>query len=451
MHSSRVSLHAHRRHHRRSEHRARRWRRAIVRLSGTNAFDLVQLLGTGSLEHARAVETRIAHTALPTALNDAATIPVTIYSFRALRSFTGDDLIELHVPGTFIAKRLIDALMKAGARQADPGEFTARAYLNAKLDLSAAEGVAAVIAAASRRELDAARQLLAGDLAARLRPLLDTLTETLALVEVGIDFTEEDVTFLPRDRLVERLDTLLDQLQSLLTHSARFERLSHEPRIVLLGRPNAGKSTLINALAGHARAVISDVAGTTRDALSARVTLRRGVVTVVDIAGIDDSTSDDAIESQMQSVARQERDRADLLILVHDSADTQPTLAADRAPDLTVYTKADLAECDTAASPSAVRISAITGKNLDVLRDRLDALAFGPTTIGATLALTARHVTSIEQARDRLQTARRSLDAGDEVLAHELHRALDDLGAILGTVSPDDLLGQIFGRFCIGK
>jgi tRNA modification GTPase len=345
--------------------------------------------------------------------------------------------------------------------------------------------VAATIAAHSAAELRAARQLLAGELARRLGPHMELVAETLALVEVGIDFSEEDVTFLAHDEVaarVERVDAALDEL---VATSARFERLTHEPEVVLVGRPNAGKSTLLNALAGRDRAVVSPEAGTTRDAISAEVTLRRGTIRLVDVAGLDESEERDAGDASAGAeVARQMRSRAlgtlgsaGVVVLVRDVTDDRLPLTLSRAPDLVVMTKDDLGawppevatparEVDGTSKrdlrPSAgvvgsadhVSVSAHTGSNLDALRDRLDELAFGPDADRPTLALNARHLTAIAEARAALGRARAHVAGpapGAELVALELREALDALGRILGTVTPDDLLGRIFSRFCIGK
>jgi tRNA modification GTPase len=216
------------------------------------------------------------------------TLPAWLFVFRAPRSYTGDDLVEFHLPGNpLLARILLDHLRENGARDAEPGEFTARAFFNGRLDLIEAEGVAATIAAGNEAELAAARQLMAGELARRLKPLIDLVAETLALVEVGIDFSDEDVTFLSPQQFAQRVDAADGMLAEFVAQSGRFERLTHEPSFVLIGRPNAGKSTLLNALARQARAVVSPVAGTTRDVLSAEVALEQGIVRVLDAAGLE--------------------------------------------------------------------------------------------------------------------------------------------------------------------
>jgi len=379
-------------------------------------------------------------------------VPAWVYTFVAPRSYTGEELVELHIPGNAIlARMLLTRLIELGARQADPGEFTARAFFNGRIDLTEAEGVAATVAAHSEQELRAARQLMAGELARRLRPVLDLLTETLALVEAGIDFTEEDISFLSEDDARARIAAADEQLERLVGESARFERLSYEPQVVLVGDPNAGKSTRLNALVGHHRAVVSPIAGTTRDALSAEVALKRGIVRIVDVAGLAGVATTE-IDQQMQRHALATVESSDLVVLVRDLSDAHELPQLPRSPDLVVRTKLDLAPT-AAFAPTEIAVSAVTGANLDRLRDHLDRIAFGAASgTSSSLALNARHLRSIADARAALSRAVVTLDSGgQELLALELRESLDALGQILGTISPDELLGRIFATFCIGK
>ena len=287
---------------------------------------------------------------------------------------------------------------------------------------------------------------------------MDQLAEALALVEVGIDFTDEDVTCIETGEMLTRIVQAESDLGQLVAESARFERLSHEPRVVLVGRPNAGKSTLLNALSRSARAIVSPVAGTTRDVLSAEVELPSGLVTMLDVAGLEtsdpttgaaDADARRQVEDQMQQRARAALASADLVVLVQEMDDIAPPVEIDRPVDLTVRTKADLHRFS--AHSDGIVVSAVTGVGLDDLRAQLDRLAFGDRGESVALALNTRHLQAIDEARAALDRARGAAQSGAELAALELREALDALGRILGSVTPDDLLGRIFSRFCIGK
>lgn len=439
--------------------------RAIVRLSGPATFSIASQLVADLPQAAGASGARLALGGMQ--------ISCTLYRFRAPRSYTGEDIIEFHIPGNpLLTQMLLEELFRHGARGAEPGEFTARAYFNGRLDLTQAEGVAAAVSSQSERESAAARRLLAGELTRRLEPIIDSVAQMLALTEVGIDFSEEDVSFIPPDQARSRIDAADAQLRGLLTESVRFERLAYEPTVVLAGRPNAGKSTLLNALAGRQRAVVSSVAGTTRDAIWSSVRLVRGIVRVTDVAGIDESQVEGDIDQQMRRHALRAIDSADVLVLVVDGTDDRPHVALSRRIDLFVHTKCDLHRRAGFIPPSlasqtnrrdesrpteamdALQVSAHSGEGLDALRDAIDRAAFGgDSDSSAALALNSRHVAAIETALDALSRARDTLTelAGDELIALELREALDALGSIAGQITPDDVLGRIFGSFCIGK
>ena len=429
--------------------------RIILRISGPGAIELAGRLTEGALpKPSSAARVWLGVNELK--------FPAWIYLFGAPRSYTGEDLVEFHLPGNpLLAQMTLQYLLRLGARLADAGEFTARAYFNGRIDLTEAEGIAATIHASNQQELSAARQLMAGELSRRVEPIIEDVAQTLALVEAGIDFSDEDVSFLSPQQASERIAKADRALEDLLRDSARFERLSHEPTFVLIGRPNAGKSTLLNALAGHERAIVSPVAGTTRDVLSAPITLARGVIRLIDVAGIEHSEEPTAhlvddphahIHRQMQQHARRAAQTADRVILLrditqHDDADP----FVPRSPDLVVLTKGDLANSKLDPRQSYLVVSAQTGTGMNELRAALDDLAFGVTASSAKLALNARHVQSIEEARTALAHAANQTSATPELLAMELREALDALGRIAGRVTPDDVLGRVFSTFCIGK
>ncbi|MDB5290467.1 MAG: tRNA uridine-5-carboxymethylaminomethyl(34) synthesis GTPase MnmE [Phycisphaerales bacterium] len=439
---------------------------AISSAVGTAARMVVRVSGPEAWEHAR----RLWADELPAAGGAARgaipirgmRVPAWVYCFRSPRSYTGEDLVEFHIPGNpLLAKMLLEELLRSGARSAGPGEFTARAYFNGRLDLTQAEGVAATISAGSEQELAAARRLMAGELARRLAPVTDLVAQTLALLEVGIDFSDEDVSFLSPAEASERIARADGLLARLLEESVRFERLVHEPRVVLVGRPNAGKSTLLNLLAGHERAVVSPAAGTTRDVLSAQVPLARGVIRLIDVAGLDETdnarSSRDSndehvrIAQKMREHALRAVEEADHIVLMVDATDDRKPIVLPRAPGLIVASKIDLLRGAMPDSAGHLGISAVTGAGIDTLREILDRRCFGDASAGSAMALNARHVRAIDEARESLSRAAQQAGAGPELLALELREALDALGSISGRISPDDLLGRIFSTFCIGK
>jgi len=432
--------------------------RMILRLTGPQSLSIAADLTSTAPAHAAALPARI-----------WPGVSGWLYTFVAPRSYTGQDSAEFHIPGSpVLARMLLDEIVRRGARLAEPGEFTARAYLNGRMDLTQAEGVAATIAAHSEREARAARQLLSGELARRLMPLMEEVASILALVEVGIDFSDEDVTFIAPSDVQIRSNAAAASLETLLTQSVRFEHLSREPRVVLVGRPNAGKSTLINALSGFERAIVSAIAGTTRDALSAQIHLARGSITLVDVAGLEalaepttvDSSALHYIHQQMRERALHELETADFVILVHAADDQLAEISLPRRADLIVRTKLDLqlapisqllTQLSLDSNPSTLPLSAKTGQGMPHLRQTLDTLIFGQVGHGSTLALNSRHVAAIHHARAALNSAADAAHLGPEVIALSLRESLNHLGDVLGQVSPDEVLGRVFSMFCIGK
>jgi len=456
--------------------------RAVVRCSGGQAIDIARtLLVSCAPRDDQPFESRTRpkqETSTPRALSAGVheariqlaglNVPGRLYISVAPASYTGEDSVEYHVPGNpVLVKLLLGELHRLGARPAHPGEFTARAYFNGRLNLTQAEGVAAMISARSEDELRAARRLASGELSKHVSVLLNQIAETLALVEVGIDFVDEDVEFISRDDLRVRCAEASADLSQLLAGSDRFERLSHVPSAVLVGRPNAGKSTLLNALHEDRRAVVSAVAGTTRDGLSVELVLEHGLLRLIDLPGLDDSevrtTPDDSLDAieqvslDMQSHAQLAMESADFVILVRATDDDRNLLQIARDPDLVVVTKCELAPVLPADQQTGVGVSVHTGRGIDSLRESLNAMAFEGRSSGGDLALTTRHVTHIERAKSTIDDAIAVLvyhptsPLPTELIAAHLREALTILGEIVGEVSPDEVLGKIFSRFCIGK
>lgn len=429
--------------------------RALVRISGPSTGALLEALlhpspqAPGQLQATRFRAGTLALSGLP----------CVAVRFVAPRSFTGEDSAEILLPGCpALVDRVLAAMLHLpGVRMAEPGEFSARAFLSGKLSINQAEGIAASIAAQSSAQLDAARRMLDGSTGARYREWTEEAATLLALVEAGIDFTDqEDVVPIPRNALRSRLAALHSALSSRLGPAAAWERAAENPRVVLFGAPNAGKSTLFNALLGHARAATSHIAGTTRDALAEPLPLAADApgstdVLLIDLPGLDVAPATE-IDRAVRARALQELARADAIIYCDPSGRfSQPPPHGSAAPILHVRTKADVPGADTA---QGLGVCALDGWNLPTLRRAIADLAHAAPPDDAEAALLPRHRRALFAAIDGLDAASAAASddrAAPELIAAGLRSALDALGEIAGAVSPDDVLGRVFAVFCIGK
>jgi tRNA modification GTPase len=399
-------------------------------------------------------------------------LPALLTRFDAPSSYTGQDAAELQVPGNpALLDRLLHAAIDAGARLAEPGEFTFRAYLAGKLDLTQAEGIAATINATSEGQLKAAQHLRDGELGGFARSLVDDLGTRLALVEAGIDFTDqEDVVPIGPGELDIHLTDAETRLNDMLTNSRSWGEVEALPWVVLVGPPSAGKSTLFNALLGRERAVIDPMPGTTRDVLCEPMKLSTPDGTerelmLVDIAGLDDVSDElnTPLNAQVQATARAAIERADLILRITDIKTTSMPAAnaASGKPTLTLYTKTDLAQSPLPNHKDALHVSALTGHNLNALRDTIaDRLGDLPVSISADmLALQPRHEQALRNAQSQIGYAREllspQLDAHAlddvELIAGHLREALNALAGLGGQLTPDDVIGRVFATFCVGK
>lgn len=375
--------------------------------------------------------------------------------FPAPASYTGEHVLELQGHGSPI---LLDLLLRQvctmGARLAKPGEFTERAFLNGKLDLAQAEAVADLIAARSVNAARAAMRSMDGVFSAKVDALLAELIALRVHVEAAIDFPEEEIDFLADPAISNKLDALRASLADLLIETRRGVRLTDGLVVVIVGRPNAGKSSLLNALAGTERAIVTSIAGTTRDVVHASVNLDGVIVELADTAGLRET--DDPVEREGVRRARAEVGKADVVVLVTDAVHLQDDLdlAADMPPTTTrlvVVNKIDV-HAYQPLEAGYIALSATTGRGMDGLRAKLREIVAASETDGAFSAR-RRHVLALESVEgllDRADTSLRVLRAG-ELVAEELREAQQYLGEITGAYSADDLLGAIFGSFCIGK
>jgi len=375
--------------------------------------------------------------------------------FAAPASFTGEDVLELHAHGSpIVLQALVRRCVELGARHAEPGEFTRRAYLNGKLDLAQAEAVADVIDAATESAARAAVRSLTGEFSSRIRTLQDRLIHLRMFVEATLDFPEEDVEFIEAERARDKLAATRDALTQVISEAARGQLLHDGIRIVLAGEPNVGKSSLLNALAGDDIAIVTPIAGTTRDTVRSRISINGLPAEVIDTAGLRDTT--DPVEAMGIERTRAAIRDADLaLVLVQASQAVSSTLLAElpaTLPRLIVHNKVDLAGEGARSDEQGLWVSAKTGAGLDLLTDAIaDAVGFNYREEGHFMAR-ERHVDALRKALTHIDAAAQHLDhVALELFAEELRLAHEALGAITGEFTADDLLGEIFSRFCIGK
>ena len=370
--------------------------------------------------------------------------------FPPPHSYTGEAVLELQGHGgPVVMQAVLGAVLDAGARLAEPGEFTRRAFLNGKLDLAQAEAVADLIDAASREAARSALRSLRGDFSAAIQGLVAELTELRALVEATLDFPEEDLDSLHRKDAQARLSRLSAALEDVLARSRQGSLLRSGLHVVFAGLPNVGKSSLLNRLAGEERAIVTAVPGTTRDALRESIQIDGVPIVLVDTAGLRESR--DEVERLGMARTRDEMARADLLLVVLEAGRPEaPVTLPDGVTRITVINKIDLVPGLAAGKQGdEVRVSAKSGAGLDALRTAiLEAAGWGARGESVFLAR-ERHLRALGAARTHLEAA--SKLAQWELFAEELRLAQEALAAVTGRVSADDLLGEIFARFCIGK
>lgn len=372
--------------------------------------------------------------------------------FPGPRSYTGEDVLELHGHGgPVVVGELLAAALDAGARLSEPGEFTRRAFLAGKMDLAQAEAVADLIDAASREAARSAMRSLGGEFSDAIQTLVARLTELRALTEVMLDFPEEDVDALHRDDAQQRLAGVRAALDDVLARSRQGSLLRSGIHVVLAGRPNVGKSSLLNRLAGEERAIVASVPGTTRDAVREPIQIYGVPIVLVDTAGLRESR--DEVELLGMARTRREVAVADLVLIVLAAGSLEPPLepAPEGVKQIEVINKIDL-DSDLAPGRRGDRVfvSARTGAGMDALREAvLDAAGWRQAGEDVFLAR-ERHLRSLRTAGEHLGAAAATVDRW-EFFAEELRLAQEALGQITGAVSADDLLGEIFSRFCIGK
>ena len=437
---------------------------AIATAAGAGGVGIVRLSGPRSLAIAeslcgRRLRPRHAHHVRFDDGNGEAIDDGIALSFPAPRSFTGEDVVELQAHGSpVVLQQLVARACALGARPARPGEFSERAFLNERLDLAQAEAIADLIAASDSRAARAARRSLDGVFSQRVEALAESLSNLRVHVEAAIDFADESLDTLGGEAVKRRLAQARSDLAQLLAEAERGRKLRDGLHAVIVGPPNAGKSSLLNALAGSDRAIVTDVPGTTRDVLRESMRLDGLELTLVDTAGLREGG--DAIEREGMRRARAELQTADLALVVVDARDPVAGLAAVEADiaavplRLLVHNKSDLLPAAVADSGDVVRVSAVSGLGLGTLHQRLRGLAMGNTEEASAGEFSARgrHVEALRRAQAHAEAANGELHHEMlELAAEELRLSHEALGEITGRISADDMLGRIFSSFCIGK
>jgi tRNA modification GTPase len=430
----------------------------VVRVSGPKAPQIAATL-VGELPAAR-------HATLSRFLDHAGEpidIGIALF-YPGPQSYTGEHVLELQGHGgPVIVERLVARCLELGARRARPGEFTERAFHNDKIDLAQAEAVADLIDAGSVEAARAAMRSLQGEFSNMVQGLTDELIDLRAYVEAAIDFPEEEVDFLGDVELQDRLATVRGHFDAVTAAAGQGRLLRDGISVVLAGRPNSGKSSLLNRLAGYDAAIVTAVPGTTRDVLRERIDIDGLPLHVLDTAGLRDS--DDVVEREGVRRATAEMARADRVLFVIDTSldprgraweEERDRLPRD-VPVTLIFNKIDLVAglpvTDTDSGPPRIHLSAASGAGLDLLRSHLKASVSFQTAGNGSVSARRRHLEALARARECVETAARELSQrrAGELVAEELRAAQQALDEITGTFSADDLLGRIFGSFCIGK
>ncbi|HET7697487.1 MAG TPA: tRNA uridine-5-carboxymethylaminomethyl(34) synthesis GTPase MnmE [Vicinamibacterales bacterium] len=438
---------------------------AIATPPGRGGIGVVRISGPGAAAVARRLTQRDSfeprHATLATLrrADGSAIDQAIVIHFPAPHSYTGDDVVEVSAHGSpVVLDAIVGAAIAAGARLANPGEFTFRAYLNGRIDLVQAEAVRDLIDAVTPLQARVAFDQLEGTLTGRLRALDAALLEIIAPLEASLDFPEEGYHFAAPDETARALDESLAVLDGLLADARRGRVIREGLTVAIVGRPNAGKSSLFNRLAGAARAIVTDVPGTTRDLLSERVDVGGVPLTLVDTAGIRE-TPGDAIEEEGIARARRADDAADVAVVVLDRSrplteeDRRLASADTQRPRIVVASKCDLPAAWNEADVGARRVSSLTDEGIAGLRDALlIAAGVEPSRDRAAIA-NLRHAALLEQAREALMRARLAAADGapEEFVLADLHDARARFDEVTGARPQDEVLRTIFERFCIGK
>ena len=433
----------------------------VIRLSGKKAIDICS-----EVFHGKDLKEKESHSLVFGTIRENGAIidEVVVSLFRNPKSYTGEDVVEVSCHGSsFILQKVIELFIKKGARLAKPGEFTLRAFLNGKMDLSQAEAVADLIAANSASAHHAALQQMRGGYSGEIKILREQLINFASLVELELDFAEEDVEFADRAQLIDLIQKIKIVLSQLITSFQLGNAIKNGVATVIAGRPNAGKSTLLNALLNEERAIVSDIPGTTRDTIEEMININGIIFRLIDTAGIRDAH--DKIEAMGVQKTMEKIRQSTIVVYVFDVTElSQKELQVDierlESPVdvIVIGNKTDKGDHTLSeefiAEHEVTFISSLNKENLEEVKNRLlRAICKDNLYLESTVVTNARHFQALQQADEALENVLEGIDSqiSGELLVLDIKRALDALGEITGTITNEDLLGNIFSKFCIGK
>jgi tRNA modification GTPase len=426
---------------------------AVIRLSGSNALRILAKVFAGKVAADQLVPRRVVSGRIQDGGGKIDEVLVTW--FRGPKSYTGEDLVEISCHGgILVTRRVLALLLASGARMANPGEFTQRAFLNGKMDLTQAEAVMDLIRAQTDLALRAANEQLSGHLGAELTEIRELLLTTLAHIEAYIDFPDEQIDPDTGKSLLNRILALEDRLDRLLATAGQGQVLRHGLRTVIYGAPNVGKSSLLNLLLGYDRAIVSDLPGTTRDTIEEIINIRGIPVRLIDTAGARESV--DVLESEGIRRALAQVDQADLVIQVVDGSKPPAGLKNfERGRSVLLLNKCDLGMHPQWREFDGVQFSCLKRTGTEALNQAIWERVMGENVqfSDVRVAINARHQACLQSGRRFLTAGRLALEKGEspEFIAIELRGALDSVGEVVGKLDAEDLLGKIFSEFCIGK
>ncbi len=425
----------------------------IIRISGNKAKEIAQQLINKDLQ------TRHAHYAHFYDADKSIIDSGLALLFSNPASFTGEDTVEIQGHGgAVIMDMLLKRILSLGGRIAKPGEFSERAFLNGKLDLAQAEAIADLITSSTEKSARSAQQSMQGVFSSLVNELVDELTELRIYVEAAIDFVDEEIDFLGDGVVEKRIIRLLDTLKNILATAQQGRLLRDGMTVVLAGKPNAGKSSLLNALAGHEAAIVTEIAGTTRDVLKERIQIDGMPLHIIDTAGLHDS--DNAVEQEGIRRAHEEIQKADKILLLIDVNDPEPDSLLKTLPEhisiTRIYNKIDLLALtptiEEQQSGTKIYLSIKKGLGMDLLTQHLkQSVGFDGAADNVFIAR-RRHIEALTKGQEFVQNALKQLqNQASELVAEDLRQAQNHLAEITGEFTSDDLLGKIFSSFCIGK